>query len=244
MVTVIMPCGPSFCAPTAKHWVREIKMDAVLGEERVKALRSKGLIAVMVIEDAADAVPVARALVEGGVSAMELTLRTPAAMDALRRIVAEVPEMMTGVGTILTLQQVKEVKDARADFGVSPGFNPRVVLEALRIGLPFAPGISTASEIEGAVELGCRAVKFFPAEPMGGLKYLDAVNAAYAHLGMKYIPLGGVSPQNLASWLEKDHILAIGGSWIAPRDLIKAKDWGRIRENAADAMKVFRSVRG
>lgn len=219
-------------------------MDTVLGEERVKALSSKGLIAVMVIEDAADAVPVARALVEGGVTAMELTLRTPAAMDALVRIVAEVPEMMTGVGTILTLEQVKEVKEARADFGVSPGFNPRIVQEAVRIGLPFAPGISTASEIEGAVELGCRTVKFFPAEPMGGLKYLDAVNAAYAHLGMRYIPLGGVSLQNLSSWLEKDHILAIGGSWIAPKDLIRTKDWDGIRRNASEAMRVFRSVRG
>jgi len=219
-------------------------MDTVFGDDRVKELKAKGLIAVMVIEDVADAVPVARALVEGGVTAMELTLRTPSAMDALDRIVREVPEMMAGVGTILTPMQVREVASLKADYGVSPGLNRRVVEEAIKIGLPFAPGVSTASEIEAGIEMGCRVLKFFPAENMGGLKYLDAVNNPYGFLGLQYIPLGGLNMQNLASWLEKDYILAVGGSWIAPKNLIKQKAWRTIRENAIQAMKVFHDVRG
>jgi len=219
-------------------------MERILGEQNVKALREKGILAVMVIEDADDAVPVARALVEGGITAMELTLRTPAAMTALERIVREVPEMMSGVGTIITTDQVHAVKAAHANFGVSPGYNPRIVAEAIRIGLPFAPGISIASEIEACVEVGCRVLKFFPAENMGGLKYLEAINNPYGFLGLQYIPLGGLNLQNLTSWLEKDYILAVGGSWIAPKNLIKQKAWDTIRENAREAMKIFHSVRG
>lgn len=219
-------------------------MDTVFGADRVKSLKAKGLVAVIVIEDSADAVPVAKALVDGGVTAMELTLRTPAAMDSLRLIVEHVPEMMAGVGTILTPMQVNQVSDLKADFGVSPGVNRRVVEEAIKIGLPFAPGISTASEIEACIEMGCRVLKFFPAENMGGLKYLDAVNNPYSFLGLQYIPLGGLNMQNLSSWLEKDYILAVGGSWIAPKNLIREKSWKTISENASQAMKVFHCVRG
>lgn len=219
-------------------------MDTVFGDKRVKALRAKGIIAVMVIDDAADAVPIARALVDEGITAMELTLRTPAAMESLKRILAQVPQMQAGVGTILNPAQVLDVKSANADFGVSPGFNPRVVGKAIEVGLPFAPGISTASEIEGAIELGCRVLKFFPAEPMGGLKYLDSVNSPYGFLGLSYLPLGGLNAQNLAAWLEKEYILAVGGSWIAPKNLIAKKDWDTIKANAAQAMKIFHEVRG
>lgn len=219
-------------------------MDTVFGESRAKALRAKGIIAVMVIENAADAVPIASALVNEGITAMELTLRTPAAMESLKRIIAEVSQMQAGVGTILTSAQVLEVKAAKADFGVSPGLNRRVVEKAIEAGLPFAPGISIASEIEAAIELGCKVLKFFPAEPMGGLKYLESVNNPYGFLGLSYIPLGGLNIQNLAAWLEKDYILAVGGSWIAPKNLIAKKDWDSVKANAAQAMKVFREVRG
>jgi 2-dehydro-3-deoxyphosphogluconate aldolase/(4S)-4-hydroxy-2-oxoglutarate aldolase len=198
----------------------------------------------MVIEDAEDAVPVARALVEGGVSAMELTLRTPAAMTALARIVAEVPEMTAGVGTILTPDQARDVQESGADFGVSPGYNPRVLGEAISRGLSFAPGIATPSELEACAERGCRVLKFFPAENLGGLSYLEAVNNPYGFLGLRYIPLGGLNLQNLASWLEKDIILAVGGSWIAPKNVIARKDWSAISKNAEEAMRVFREVRG
>ena len=219
-------------------------MNTIFGDENQEKLASKGIIAVIVIENADDAIPVAKALVKGGVTAMELTLRTPAAMEALKRIIKDVPEMMAGVGTILTPDQVHAVKDAKADFGVAPGFNRRVVEEAIKIGLPFAPGISTASEIEACVELGCRVLKFFPAENMGGLTYLEAVNNPYAFLGLQYIPLGGLNMQNLAAWLEKPYILAVGGSWLAPRSLIAQKAWDAITDNAFKAMEVFHSVRG
>jgi 2-dehydro-3-deoxyphosphogluconate aldolase/(4S)-4-hydroxy-2-oxoglutarate aldolase len=118
------------------------------------------------------------------------------------------------------------------------------VEEAIKIGLPFAPGISTASEIEASVELGCRVLKFFPAENMGGLKYLEAVNNPYGFLNLKYIPLGGLNMQNLSSWLEKPYILAVGGSWIAPKSLIAQKAWETITDNAARAMAIFHNVRG
>lgn len=203
-----------------------------------------GLIAVLVIDRVEDAVPLARALVDNGVDAMELTLRTEAAVDALRAIRAEVPEMLAGIGTILTPEQVREVKQADAAFGVAPGLNPRVIEEARRVGLPFAPGVATPSEIEQALERGLRILKFFPAEPSGGLAYLKSMNAPYAHLGLKYIPLGGVNPQNLAEYLHESIILAVGGSWIAKRDIIQQRDWKTIGANAAQASSIVKEIMG
>ena len=130
-------------------------------------LHDAGFIAVLVVEDPSAAVPLARALLEGGVQAIELTLRTPVAIDALRRIRAELPQLIAGVGTILTPAQVGEAREAGASFGVAPGLNPRVIAEANRIGLPFAPGVCTPTDLELAVEQGCRLMKFFPAGPIG-----------------------------------------------------------------------------
>ncbi|MDB6137874.1 MAG: eda [Verrucomicrobiaceae bacterium] len=203
-----------------------------------------GIIAVLMIDHVDDAVPVARALLAGGVDCMELTLRTNAAMEALRRIRAEVPEMTAGVGTILALEQVREVAEARAAFGVSPGINPRVVSEARRFQLPFAPGICTPSDIERALEYGCRLLKFFPAEPSGGLPFLKAIAAPYAHLGLRYIPLGGVDEGNAGSYLSEPIIQAIGGSWLAPREAIQGKDWKAIEDNARRASAIVQEVRG
>ena len=143
-------------------------MERLFSEALRQRIRRCGIFAVLVIEDAEDAVPAARALQAGGVEAMELTLRTAAAMESLARIREAVPEMLACVGTILRPKQVREVAAAGADLGVAPGFNPRVVDAARKAGLPFAPGVTTASELEGAVEKGCRMLKFFPAEPAGG----------------------------------------------------------------------------
>ena len=196
------------------------------------------------IDNADDAVPVAKALLEGGVDCMELTLRTEAAMDALARIRAEVPAMTAGVGTILTPEQVHRVTNAKASFGVSPGVNPRVIAEARKTGLPFAPGICTPSDIEASLELGCKLLKFFPAEPCGGLPYLKAIAAPYAHLGLRYIPLGGVDINNAERYLSEPMIQAIGGSWLAPREVIQRKDWAAITENARQASAIVKKVRG
>ena len=206
-------------------------------------VETAGIVAVLVVDRVEDAVPLARALIAGGVNVMELTLRTPAAIAALRAIKVGVPEMVAGVGTILTTDQVKQVVEAGAAFGVAPGLNPRIVTAAREAGLSFAPGILTPSEIESAGELGCTLLKFFPAEPSGGLAYLKALTAPFAHLGLRFLPLGGLNAKNMASYLADPIIAALGGSWLAPRDLITAGDWNAITALAAEAVQIIKSTR-
>lgn len=217
-------------------------MNSQLPESVVNRLSACGVVAVLVVDDASDAVPLARALLDGGIDAMELTLRTPAALEALAAIKAHVPEMLAGIGTILRPEQVRQVYDAGAAFGVAPGLNPRVVEAAQKIALPFAPGIATPSDLERALEMGCRDVKFFPAEPLGGLKYLKSLAAPYAHLGVRFVPLGGLTLENMGSYLADPLVLAVGGSWLAPRDLIQAGDWGAIRDRAAAARNAVQAI--
>lgn len=197
-----------------------------------KKLESAGVLAVVILDDVATAVPMAKALLAGGVNAMELTLRTDAALDSLVAIREEVPDMLVGAGTILKPEQVRQVVDRGALFGVSPGLNLRVVESAAASGLPFAPGIATPSDIEAALELDCHFLKFFPAETLGGLPYLRAMSPPYNHLGVKYIPLGGVGQKNLAEYIVEPLIAFVGGSWLTPKDKIAAKDWKAIEENA------------
>ena len=213
-------------------------------QEVVDRIAQSGIIAVLVIDDVQDAVPLARTLADNGIVAMELTLRTDPAIESLRAIRQAVPAMYAGVGTILTPAQVTLAQDNGAAFGVAPGYNRDVVAAASAAGLPFAPGIATPSEIEGALNQGCRILKYFHAEGMGGVDYLKGINAPYKHLGLKYIPLGGVSLANLRQYLAFKDIIAIGGSWIAPQDLIKARDWTAIARNAREASAIFHEVRG
>ena len=207
-------------------------------------LHRTGVVAVLVVDDPEHAVPLARALLAGGVDCMELTLRTHAAMEALRRVRAGVPEMLAGVGTILTPQQVNDVASAGGAFGVAPGTNPRVIAEAARLGLPFAPGVCTPSDIELALEAGCRLLKFFPAEPSGGLPYLRSAAAPYAHLGVRFVPLGGIDLKNAERYLAESIVHALGGSWLAPRELIQRQDWATITANARQAADLVARVRG
>ncbi|MHB8908333.1 MAG: bifunctional 4-hydroxy-2-oxoglutarate aldolase/2-dehydro-3-deoxy-phosphogluconate aldolase [Syntrophales bacterium] len=200
------------------------------------------VIAVLVIDRVEDAVPLAKALIDGGVNAMELTLRTDAAIDSLRAIIAKVPEMIAGIGTILNVSQVRDVFLAGAAFGVAPGLNRKVIEEARSLGLPFAPGVVTPSDVEKALEYDLRILKFFPAEPSGGLAYLKSMNAPYAHLNLKYIPLGGVNLQNMRSYLEDPMILAVGGSWIADSKLIQKRDWKAITGNAHRASQIAEEI--
>lgn len=206
-------------------------------------IRQSGVVAVLVIDRSEHAVPLAKTLIENGIDSMELTLRTPAALDALKAILAEVPDMLAGVGTILTINQVQEVAAAGAGFGVSPGMNRKVVLAARAAGLPFAPGIATPSELENAISAGCRMVKFFPAEAIGGIPYLKSIANPYEHLGIEYIPLGGVNTTNLASYLREPLIAALGGSWIAPRKLIQSENWRAIASNATEARYLIDQAR-
>ena len=218
-------------------------MEKMFPDEMISKIRKAPVIAVLVVDAAEDAVPLGRALLKGGISAIELTLRTPAALDALDRIRAELPEILAGIGTILNAEQVSAVKKRGAAFGVAPGFNSSVVTAAKELGLPFAPGIMTPSEIEAAYALGCTVMKLFPSEPVGGLSYLKNINAPYAHLGIKYIPLGGVSIDNLAAYLESPDILAVGGSWLAPRKLIQEKAWDEISRNCEKASEIANKLR-
>ena len=214
-----------------------------MSKEIQDELAREGIIAVLEIESEQNAVPLAKALLEGGVKVIELALRTSAAVPSIALIAKEVPQMYIGIGTIIELGQAEMVRKQCANFGVSPGLNPEIVKEAIAADLPFAPGIATPSEIEKAISLGCRAVKFFPAEGMGGLSYLKSIDGPYRHLGMRYIPLGGISPDNLANYAQFSPVLAVGGSWIANKELIKAQNWTEITRRAKEAKEIWNSNR-
>jgi 2-dehydro-3-deoxyphosphogluconate aldolase/(4S)-4-hydroxy-2-oxoglutarate aldolase len=206
-------------------------------------ITTAGIVAVLIIDREEDGVPLANALLAGGVDVIELTLRTPAALGALRRIREEVPEMLVGAGTVLSPAQVLAVKAAGAAFAVSPGMNPRVLHAAADAGLPFAPGVATPTDVEQALECGCRLLKFFPAEASGGLAYLKAMSAPYLHIGVQFIPLGGVSEKNMGSYLSDPLIAAIGGSWLAPREAIHEARWQDITTLAQRASNLIKSTR-
>ncbi|QDT00296.1 bifunctional 4-hydroxy-2-oxoglutarate aldolase/2-dehydro-3-deoxy-phosphogluconate aldolase [Adhaeretor mobilis] len=203
-------------------------------------VKQAGVLAVLMIDRVEHAVPLANALLAGGVRAMELTLRSDAALPALEAIRAATPEMIVGVGTVLTPEQVQAAQERGAAFLVSPGLNPRVLEAAAKIDVPFAPGIATASDIEAALEFGCKTLKYFPAELLGGLPYLRAIAAPYAHLGLEYIPLGGVKQSNLAEYLAEPLISAVGGSWLAPNQLLHEGDWGQVEDLARAAAETVK----
>ncbi len=224
-------------------FVESIMMESQFPAPLLSRIENCGVISVLIIEELQDAVPIAKALLAGGVDAMELTLRTPVALDALRSIRSEVPEMLAGIGTILRPQQIHDVIEAGAAFGVAPGMNPAVVSEAQQAELPFAPGIATPSDIEIALSYGCKELKFFPAEPSGGLPYLTSMAAPYQHLGVRFVPLGGVNAENFGSYLKDPSILAVGGSWLAPAAAISEKRWDIITDLAKAATAQAGSVR-
>lgn len=208
-------------------------------KEILDRLEKSSIVAGFSVEKVEHAVPLANALLKGGIDVIELTLRTPEALEALKEICANVPDMLVGVGTILTPELAKQVKDAGADFGVSPGMNPRVIKAAQEVGLPFAPGIASPSELEAAIELGCRFVKFFPAEAAGGISYLRSMGTPYKHLGIQYFPLGGLNADNMLDYLKEPNVPTIGGSWIVKQDLVNSGDWEGITARAAEVRKAL-----
>jgi 2-dehydro-3-deoxyphosphogluconate aldolase/(4S)-4-hydroxy-2-oxoglutarate aldolase len=208
-------------------------------EEILQRLEAGGVVAGFSVENVAHAVPLSRALLAGGIDAIELTLRTPVALEALTAVCAGVPEILIGAGTILTPETAVQVKEAGAHFGVSPGMNPRVIQAAQGAGLPFAPGISTPTDLEGAIEQGCRFVKFFPAEASGGISYLRSMAAPYRHLDIRYFPLGGVNAGNMIDYLNEDNVPTVGGSWIVKKDLVMNEDWDGITACAVEVRKTL-----
>ncbi|MFD0222961.1 bifunctional 4-hydroxy-2-oxoglutarate aldolase/2-dehydro-3-deoxy-phosphogluconate aldolase [Streptomyces hirsutus] len=191
------------------------------------------VLPVVVVEDAADAVPLARALVAGGLPAIEVTLRTPAALDALRAIAAEVPDAVVGAGTVITPGQVHEVVAAGARFLVSPGWTDGL-LESMRAsGVPFLPGVSTVSEVVALLERGVREMKFFPAQAAGGTAYLKAIAGPLPQA--RFCPTGGIGPDSAPDYLALENVACVGGSWMLPADAVAARDWARIERLARAA---------
>ena len=207
-------------------------------------LKAYGVVPVIAIEDEESAIPLSDSLIEGGLPVAEITFRTPAAAKVIDRMHSERPEILLGAGTILTLDNLSQAKKAGAGFGVSPGLNPTVVNEASRSGFPFIPGVVTPTEIEQALALGVKLLKFFPAAASGGLEMTKALAGPYAHTGVKFLPTGGVNLNNMVEYLRSDAVLCLGGTWIAPKGAIAAGKWAQIRENCRRTVEIVRKVRG
>ena len=203
-----------------------------------------GVVPVVAIEDAAHALPLADALIAGGLPVAEITFRTAAGAEVIRRIARDRPEVLIGAGTVLTPEQAKKAKACGSQFAVAPGLNPDVVRAAFDEELDFFPGVMTPSNVEIALSLGCRQLKFFPAGPAGGVPMLKALTAPYKHVGVKFMPTGGVTIENLAEYLAVESVTAVGGTWIASTAAIRDGDWAGITERAREAADVVKRIRG
>ena len=206
-----------------------------------ETIQKMGVVPVVVLNDAKDAAPLAKALCEGGLPCAEVTFRTDAAEESIRIMTTEFPEMFVGAGTVLTIEQVDRAVAAGAKFIVSPGFNPEIVDYCLEKELPVFPGCITPSEVAQAVKRGLKIVKFFPAEQFGGVATIKALAAPYA--GLKFMPTGGVNAKNLESYLNCDKIVACGGSWMVKGDLIKAGKFDEIKAMTEEAVKLVAEIR-
>jgi 2-dehydro-3-deoxyphosphogluconate aldolase/(4S)-4-hydroxy-2-oxoglutarate aldolase len=191
-------------------------------EERLKELK---VIPVIAIDSTDDGVQLAKVLIDNGLPAAEITFRTPVAAQVIACIAEAYPEMLLGAGTVLTSEQVDLAIDAGVDFIVSPGFNPTTVKYCQQRGVPIIPGVNNPSLVEQAMEMGLKTLKFFPAEASGGTAMLKALSAVYP---VSFMPTGGVSAKNIGEYLRINNVLACGGTWMVPADLIKARDWGAI----------------
>ncbi|MBX6368916.1 MAG: bifunctional 4-hydroxy-2-oxoglutarate aldolase/2-dehydro-3-deoxy-phosphogluconate aldolase [Rhodospirillales bacterium] len=200
--------------------------------------RDARVVPVLSIERAADAVPLARALVKGGIRVVEITLRTPEAPAAIAAVAREVPEIVVGAGTILRAADVTRAVEAGARFLVSPGLTPELASAGIATGLPFVPGVATPSEVMVARDFGFSFLKFFPAEPLGGVAVLKAMAPVFP--GIVFCPTGGVTAESAPRYLELPNVAMVGGSWMAPADAIAARDWSRIAELARAAASLGR----
>jgi len=202
---------------------------------------SLGIVPVLEIEQEEQAVPTAQALAAGGLPAAEVTLRTPAALGSIRRIATQAPGVLVGAGTVLTLEQARAARDAGAQFLVAPGLAPAVVAWALEQGIPVLPGVMTPSEITAALGLGLSLLKFFPAEPLGGVRTIEAMSDPFP--GLRFIPTGGIRPENIAVYLRSPRILAVGGSWMARRAAIRAGEFEQIEALTRQAVAAVQEAR-
>ena len=204
----------------------------------IESFLKQRLMCITSVDRVDDAVPLARALLAGGLNVMEITFRTTAAAESIRRVRKEVPQMAIGAGTLLTVEQVQQAVAAGAQFGVSPGLNEAVLTAAHKNEMPFFPGVMTPTEVDRALNLGCKYLKFFPAEPAGGAAMLKALVAPFAHTGVKFLPTGGINTTTLPGYLALPQVAAVGGSWMAEKKLIAEKAWDKITAITVEALKV------
>ena len=201
-----------------------------------------GVVPVVVLEDAAQAVSTAKALLKGGINAMEITFRTAAAKESIANVAREVPEMIVGAGTVINVEQVHEAVEAGAKFIVSPGSDADVIREAMKLGVPMTPGVVTPSEIMLGLKLGVKVFKFFPAESYGGLKTIKALCGPFPQI--RILPTGGISQANAADYFKNPKIVAVGGSWMCTKDMIASGDFDGIAEKSRAATDLFKEIRG
>ncbi|GAA9663673.1 bifunctional 4-hydroxy-2-oxoglutarate aldolase/2-dehydro-3-deoxy-phosphogluconate aldolase [Helicobacter pylori] len=194
----------------------------------IEVLQISPIVPVVVIEDLNDAVPLAQSLIEGGIHIIEVTLRSSCALEAIELIAKNVPKMRVGAGTILNPTQLEQAQNRGAEFLISPGLTIKLLEYAKKKDMPLIPGVSSSSEVMQALELGYNALKFFPAEYCGGVKLLDAFNGPFK--GVKFCPTGGISADNMHSYLNLENVLCVGGSWLTPKNLIQNKEWDKITE--------------
>lgn len=194
----------------------------------IEVLQISPIIPVVVIEDIKDAVPLAQSLIEGGIHIIEVTLRSSCALETIELIAKNVPKMHVGVGTILNPTQLEQAQNRGAEFLISPGLTIKLLEHAKKKDMPLIPGVSSSSEVMQALELGYSALKFFPAEYCGGVKLLNAFNGPFK--GVKFCPTGGISADNMHSYLNLENVLCVGGSWLTPKHLIQNKEWDKITE--------------
>ena len=208
----------------------------------LERLYNAAVVPVVVLDDAADAVPTAKALLAGGVDVMEITFRTAAAADSIKAVTENCPDMLVGAGTVITLEQCKKAVECGAKFIVSPGFDPEVAAWCVERNVPITPGCVTPTEIVAAMKLGLNAVKFFPAGVYGGLKAMKALSAPFG--GIKFIPTGGVDAKNLKEYLEAPFVHAVGGSWLCPKKEIAAGNFDAVTALCHEASRIVKEVRG
>ena len=205
--------------------------------EVLSKIQKIGIVPVVVLNDAKDAAPLAKALCEGGLPCAEVTFRTDAAEESIKIMTTEYPDMLVGAGTVLTTEQVDRAINAGAKFIVSPGLNPKIVQYCLDKGVPITPGTSNPSDVEQAIEFGLEVVKFFPAEAAGGLNMIKSMAAPYVN--MKFMPTGGINASNIKSYLDFPKIIACGGSWMVSNDLVKAGEFDKIRDLTREAVQTM-----
>ncbi len=210
--------------------------------DMMQKLKQIGIIPVVVLDDEKDALPLAECLMEGGLPCAEVTFRTAAAEESIRRMAKAYPEMLVGAGTVLSCDQADRAIGAGARFIVSPGLNPRVTEHVLRQGVPMTPGVCTPTEIEAAMQFGLDVVKFFPAEASGGLKMIKALAAPY--VGLQFMPTGGINAENVRDYLRFDRVLACGGSWMVSGKLVRDQQFAEILDLVRQAAGIVKEIRG